>query len=263
MIELNWYICLLIIGAGFLAGFINALAGSGSILTVPLLMFLGLPATVANATNRVMILLSFAVGVSSFRQQKVFSIRDNIWLALPAIIGAIIGAKIAVDINELIMTRIIGGLMVFMLFIIVYKPERWIIENKTAGKSKFSILQYVIMFFVGIYGGFIQIGAGLFILSGLVLSAKMDLVKANAVKMLIVLIYTVFALGVFIYNGQVNFVAGLLLAAGSMAGAFIATRVAVSWGPKFVRVVLIVVVVVAAIKFLGIFDFVKNIIVNL
>lgn len=260
MIELNWGISLLIIGAGFLAGFINALAGSGSIITVPLLMFLGLPATVANATNRVMILFSNIVGVASYRQQKVFRIRDNFWLALPAIVGAIIGAKIAVDINEVIMTRIIGGLMVFLLFIIIYKPQKWLKESESLDqKKKFPVWQFVVMFFVGLYGGFIQIGVGVFILSGLVLTSGFDLIKANAVKLLIILIYTAFALGIFIYNGQVNFMAGILLAIGSMCGSFLATRVAVSWGPRFVRGILIVVVVVAAIKFLGIYDFIRDV----
>ncbi len=256
MIELNWYIILLIIGAGFLAGFINTLAGSGSLITVPLLMFLGLPANVANATNRVMIFLTNIVGVASFRQQKVFKFKDNIWLSVPAIVGAVIGAKIAVDINEQIMTRIIGGLMVFLLFTIIYKPKKWLKEIGQNSESKFSVWQYIVMFFVGLYGGFIQIGVGVFLLSGLVLTAGFDLIKANAVKLFIIMIYTAFALGIFIYNGQVNFVAGLLLAAGSTVGSFIASRVAVGWGVKFVRVVLMIVVIVAAINFLGIYDFV-------
>jgi len=259
MIELNWYITLLIIAAGFIAGFINTLAGSGSLITVPLLMFIGLPANVANATNRVMLIFSTVVGVASFKQQKVFKLKENIWLTVPAIVGAIIGAKIAVNINELIMTRIIGGLMVFLLFTIIYKPQKWLKEVSENTESKFSVWQYIVMFFVGLYGGFIQIGVGVFLLSGLVLTAGFDLIKANAVKLFIIMIYTAFALGIFIYNGQVNFVAGLLLAAGSTVGTFIASRIAVGWGVKFVRIVLMVVVIVAAIKFLGIYDFIKNI----
>lgn len=256
MIDFTWFTTLMILGAGFLAGFINALAGSGSLITVPLLIFLGLPANIANATNRVMILLSNAVGVSSYRQQKVFKLRENFWLALPAIVGAVIGALIAVDINEEIMTRIIGGLMVFLLFTIIYNPKKWLQELESETKPKFKFWQYLVMFFVGLYGGFIQIGVGVLILSGLVLSCGFNIVKANAVKLFIILIYTVFALGIFIYNGQVNFVAGLLLAAGSMIGSFIATRVAVGWGPKFVRIILITVVVVAIVKLLGIYDFI-------
>lgn len=259
MIELTWYIVLMIIGAGFLAGFINTLAGSGSLITVPLLMFLGLPATVANGTNRVMIFFTNIVGVTSFRQQEVFKLKDNIWLTVPAIVGAVIGAKIAVDINEEIMTKIIGGLMVFLLITIIYKPNKWLIE-RSAEKKKFVLWQYIVMFFVGLYGGFIQIGVGVFLLSGLVLSVGYDLVKANAVKLFIIMVYTAFALGIFIYNDQVNFTAGLLLSVGSMVGSFIASRIAVSWGVKFVRIILMIVVIVAAIKFLGIFDYFMSLI---
>lgn len=258
MIDFTWFTVTMIVGAGFLAGFINTLAGSGSIITVPLLMFLGLPATIANGTNRIMILLTNVVGVASFRQQKVFKLRENFWLALPAIAGAIIGALVAVDINEEIMTKIIGGLMVFLLFTIIYNPKKWLKEIEAEAKAKFKFWQYLVMFFVGLYGGFIQIGVGVFILSGLVLSCGFNIVKANAVKLFIILIYTVFALGIFIYNDQVNFVAGLLLAAGSMTGSFIATRVAVEWGPKFVRIILITVVVAAIIKLLGIYNFIIN-----
>jgi uncharacterized membrane protein YfcA len=258
MIEFNGFIISLLVAAGILVGFINTLAGSGSLITIPLLMFLGLPANVANGTNRINVLLTSIVGVSSFRQQKVFKLRENIWLSVPAIVGAVIGAKIAVDINELILTRIIGGLMVFLLFTIIYKPEKWLKEVGKNTESKFNFWQYLILFFVGLYGGFIQIGVGVFILSGLVLTAGFDLVKANALKLFIILVYTVFAFGIFIYNKQVNYVAGFLLGGGSMIGSFIATKVAVSWGPKFVRIVLIAVVLVAAIKFLGIYDFVKN-----
>jgi uncharacterized membrane protein YfcA len=260
MIDFSWYIILFIIGAGFLSGFINALAGSGSLITVPLLMFLGLPANVANGTNRIMILLSNTVGVASFRQQKVFKIKENIKLAIPAIAGAVLGAQIAVNINEQVITRIIGGLMVFLLFTIIYKPNKWLKEPEQNGEKKFNFWQYAVMFFVGIYGGFIQIGVGVFILSGLVMTAGCDLLKANAVKLLIILIYTVFAIGVFVYNNQINFIAGILLSLGSMTGSFVATRVAVGKGVKFVRIILITVVIVAAVKFLGIYDIIKSII---
>lgn len=258
MIHLDTLTVILIILAGFAAGFINTLAGSGSLITVPLLMFLGLPANVANATNRLMVIMTNIVGVVSFRQQKVFKLRDNIWLTVPAIVGAIIGANIAVDLDEVLMTRIIGGLMIFLLGTIIYNPKKWLKEIGQHNESKFNFWQYLVMFFVGIYGGFIQIGVGVFLLSGLVLTAGFDVVKANAVKLFIIMVYTAFALGIFIYHGQVNFLAGILLAVGSGTGSFIATRVAVSWGPKFVRIILIFVVLVAAIKFLGIYDFVKN-----
>lgn len=258
MIELNWYIVLLIVGVGVFVGFINTIAGSGSLITLPLLMFLGLPANVANGTNRINILLTSIVGVSGFHKQGVFKIKDNIWLSLPAVAGAIIGALIAVDINEELLTKIIGVLLILLFFTIIYKPQKWLKRYSETHQVKYNLGQYVFMFFIGLYGGFIQIGTAIFILSGLVLTAGLDLVKANAVKLFVILIYTIFALSIFIYNDQVNFVAGFLLGAGSMMGSFIATRYAKDWGVGFMRIVLIVVVLVAAIKFLGVFDFFMN-----
>jgi uncharacterized membrane protein YfcA len=84
---MEWYLYPLLIITGILAGFINTLAGSGSLITLPLLMFMGLPANIANATNRIGIFLQSAVGAVSFRQNKVFEYKEGIWLALPALIG--------------------------------------------------------------------------------------------------------------------------------------------------------------------------------
>ena len=247
---LEWYHILALIIAGGLCGFINTLAGSGSLITLPLLMFIGLPANVANGTNRVAILLQNVVGVASFKQQKIFTFKEGIWLAIPAVVGSIFGAVWAVNINETTMTRVIGGLLVVMFFIILLKPDAWVKGRAGLINSKPSWWQILIFFAIGIYGGFIQAGVGFFLLSGLVLGAGFEVVKANAIKLLIVLLYTPFALAVFIYNDQVNWKAGLILAIGNMIGALIASRFAVSWGPRVVRIILLVIVFAAAGKLL-------------
>lgn len=251
---MEWYLILALIGVGFVAGFINTLAGSGSLLSLPMLMFLGLPANVANGTNRIAILLQNIVAVGSFKQQKTVNFKDGIWLTIPAIIGSLIGANLAISLNEEIMTKTIGGLLIFMFFIILYKPDKWIKGQAGLIKSKPSLLQIIIFFFIGLYGGFIQAGVGFFLLAGLVLSAGFDLVKANAMKLFIVLIYTPFALIIFMLNKQVDYKAGLILAIGNMFGAFIASRLAVNWGPKFVRYILLAIVFFAALKLVGIID---------
>lgn len=245
---MEWYYIPALIGAGFLCGFINTLAGSGSLISLPLLMFMGLPANVANGTNRIAILLQNVVGVSSFKKQKVFQIKEGIWLAVPAVIGSLIGAALAVNLNESTMTTVIGGLLVFMFFIILLKPDAWIKGQASLVKSKISWWQVIIFFSIGVYGGFIQAGVGFFLLAGLVLGAGFDLVKANAIKLLIVLLYTPFALAIFIFNDQVNWKFGLILAIGNMLGAFVASKFAVSWGPKFVRIILLVIVFGASVK---------------
>jgi uncharacterized membrane protein YfcA len=249
-----WYLYVAIIGAGFVAGFINTLAGSGSLVTLPLLIFLGLPANVANGTNRVAILLQNVVGVSSFHRQKVLDWRGGLLLGLPAIGGAIIGAQIAVNLDEEMMRRTIGALMVVMLVVILIRPNRWLEGHPALQKQRPGWTQGLIFFAIGLYGGFIQAGVGIFLLAGLVLSAGYDLVRANAVKVLIVLCFTAFALAVFVFNGQVVWSVGLILAVGNMLGAWVGARLAVKRGAVFVRWLLIAVVTVSAAKLLGVFE---------
>ena len=252
---MEWYIYIAVVFAGVFAGFINTLAGSGSLVTLPLLMFLGLPANVANGTNRIAILLQNVVGVSAFKKQKKIDFKTDTWLTIPAVIGSLIGAWLAVDLNERMMKAAIGGLLIIMFFIILYKPERWIKGKAGVVSPKPGFLNVIIFFFIGVYGGFIQAGVGFFLLAGLVLGAGLDLVKANAVKILIVLFYTPFALLIFILNDQVNYSWGLILAAGNMTGAWLATHMAVEWGPKFVRYILLVTILGAALKLVGVIDF--------
>ncbi len=255
---MEWYIYFAVIFVGFIAGFINTLAGSGSLLTLPMLMFLGLPANIANGTNRIAILLQNIVGVSTFKKQKVFEFKEGYRLAIPAVLGSVIGAQIAVGFNEELMRKTIGGLLLFMFFIILYKPDKWIKGQVGKIIGKPTILQMVIFFFIGIYGGFIQAGVGFFLLAGLVLGSGVDLIKANALKIFIILIYTIFALTIFMINHQVNYKMGLILAVGNMAGAFIAAKFAVNWGVKFVRYILLIVIIFASVKFLGLFEYISG-----
>lgn len=175
-------------------------------------------------------------------------------MAIPAIIGSVIGAGLAVEINEELMEKTIGGLLVFLFFIVLYKPDAWVKGQAGLIRSKPSLWQIVIFFFIGLYGGFIQAGVGFFLLAGLVLGAGFDLVKANAIKVFIVLLYTPFAISVFIMNEQIDYKIGFILAAGNMIGAFIAANFAVSWGAKFVRYILLGVIIFASLKFLGVYE---------
>ena len=253
-INLDWYIYPGVIIAGFTAGYINTLAGSGSLITLPLLIFLGLPANVANGTNRIAILLQNTVAVSSFHRKRVLNLRQGLILAIPAAIGAVLGAQIAVDLDEHTMRFTIGILMVVMLIAVLIRPRRWL-EGRIGTYNKHpGILQIIMFFAIGVYGGFIQAGVGIFLLAGLVLVANHDLVRANAIKNLIVLCFTLFALIVFVMNDQVQWREGLLLASGNMTGAWVATKMAVKRGAVFVRWLLIAVLVVSAIALLGISD---------
>ncbi|MFP4048029.1 MAG: sulfite exporter TauE/SafE family protein [Bacteroidales bacterium] len=240
------------IGIGILAGFINVFAGGGSLLTLPFLIFLGLPANVANGTNRIALLMQNITATSSFKQLKVFRFKEGIYLTLPAIAGAIPGAFIAASINQEFLEKFIGVLLIIMLIFILVKPEKWIKQSESENK-KITIPQIITFFFIGLYGGFIQAGIGFFLVASLVLIAGADLIKANALKIFIVLIYNSFALAVFFFKGQVNIEFGLIVGIGNMLGAFIATRVAVRYGAKLARIILMIGLVFSALKLLEVF----------
>ena len=250
---MEWYMILALIGTGVAAGFINTTAGGGSMLTIPLLMFIGLPANVANGTNRIAILLQNIIGVQTFRKKKVLDLKVDYKLAIPAIIGSIIGALVAVDMNVELLKKFIAGLMVLMLLIVVLKPDVWVKERAGSTMAKPTVLQYVIFFFIGLYGGFIQMGVGFFLLAGLVLGCGQNLVRANAIKVFVVLVYTVFSLGIFIFHGQVDILAGLILAAGNMFGAWLGANFAVKGGAKYIRYVLIFAIIIVILNLFGVF----------
>ncbi|MDY6802085.1 MAG: sulfite exporter TauE/SafE family protein [Bacteroidota bacterium] len=248
--ELLPYISILV---GFLAGFINVFAGGGSLLTLPLLIFMGLPANVANGTNRIALLMQNVVATGSFKQQKVLKFKQAIFLVIPASIGSIIGAVIAVNVASDVLEKIIGIMLILMFFFILFKPEKWLKTPDEQMMVKPTFMQFVIFFAIGLYGGFIQAGIGFFLIAALVLTVGVDLVKANALKLFIVLIYNTLAFVVFVLNHQVDYKIGLILGIGNMLGAFVATRVAVKKGPQFARYVLLIALVISSLKLLGAF----------
>jgi uncharacterized membrane protein YfcA len=253
---------IILIIAGMLVGFINTLAGGGSIVSLSVLMMMGLPAPIANATNRIGILFQTLTATTSFRQQKVLDLKKAGKLAFPAIIGSLLGAWIAVDINEEILEKAIGVIMLMMLIFIFYKPQKYIYGRADVREKPLTWVHFVIFFFIGLYGGFIHMGVGYFLLAAIVVGAGFDLVKANAIKVFIVLVYTPFAIFVFLGFDQINWPYGLALAAGNFAGAFIASRLAVSKGVDFVKWVIVAVILITAADMFGLYDF-KEITANL
>ncbi|HEX7079888.1 MAG TPA: sulfite exporter TauE/SafE family protein [Gammaproteobacteria bacterium] len=235
---------------GFASGFINTLAGSGSLITLPLLILLGLPANVANGTNRVGIVVQSIVSVATFRRRGALDVVGTVKLVVPAVLGAGVGAALAVDLDEVLLRRTIGVLMLVMLAVVLLRPGRWL-QSHATGREASAWIQVPLFFAIGVYGGFIQAGVGIFLLAGLVLGAGYDLVGGNAVKNLIVLVFTFAALAVFVVNDQVRWGVGALLAGGSAAGAWTAAHLAVARGAPFVRWVLIAILVVSAAALLG------------
>ena len=246
---------IVIILAGILVGFINTLSGGGSVISLSLLILLGLPANIANGTNRISIFFQTLSSVGSFTRQKMFDNLRPVWLAIPATIGSVLGAYLAVDVSERVIEIAMALAMVIMIFFLFYKPDKWLKEKPAMLSKPLVWWQFVIFFAVGFYGGFIQVGVGYFLLMSLVLGVGYDLVKANAVKNLIVFFYAIFALLVFIIDGKVNYLYGLILSVGSIIGALIASYLAVKKGAGFIRAVIVLSVILTILQITGLVNF--------
>ena len=241
---------LLVVGVGIVAGTINVLAGGGSLLTLPTLIFLGLPPTVANGTNRVAVWVQNVTAVAGFRSRGFNAIGYGLFLAGPAILGAIAGALVAVDIDDTVFKQVLAGLMLVMLTLILWNPtERYqaATENLTLKRK---IIAAVAFLFVGFYGGFIQAGVGILIIATLTLVNGLDLVRVNSYKVVINSIYTLVALLIFALHGDVNWLVGLSLAIGMGIGGWLGSVLAVEKGEPFIKAILVIAVTAMAIKLL-------------
>ena len=254
----DFYVYPLAILAGILAGIVNTLAGSGSLITLPMLVFLGLPSNVANATNRVGVVMQNIVGVTTFHRSGKLNLSNSHWLILAAIPGALAGAWAASTLGEAQMDMIIGVIMVVMLFVILFEPEKWLRQQSAVQEGRPSI--WILLLFVGIgfYGGFIQASVGILILASLVLGLNYSLAHANAIKLMLVLIITFAAMLVFINGNMIEWGPGLLMAVGQSIGAWLAARFATTNknAAVWTRRLLIAVVVIAIFQFFGILDWI-------
>jgi uncharacterized membrane protein YfcA len=240
------YIFLVIVG--FVAGGINILAGGGSLLTLPILIFLGLPPNVANGTNRIAIIIQNIFAVKGFQSKGVTAFPYSIYLAISALFGSLIGASLAVDIKGETFNKILGIVMVLLVVYMILQrksSEKQVIERLT---GKYFWLGIIAFFFVGIYGGFIQAGVGFIMLLFLSSINHYSLVKSNAIKVFVALIYSIAAVLVFAFNDAIDWKYGLVLSIGNATGGWIMSRWSVKRGDGFIKKVLILMILVMAIK---------------
>ena len=237
----------ILLAVGLASGFINTLAGGGSLLTLPALIFLGLPGTVANGTNRIALLIQNAGAIAGFRQQKVFPLRASLLASIPYMAGTVLGALLAVDIPDHQFKPILAAVIVGVMIVIVIDPSKRVRAPQGPLSLRRKIVISIGFFVIGIYGGFIQAGAGLVIIT-LMLLAGFDLIQTNAVKIMVVAASTCIALAIFIAHGQVNFLYGVILGVGSATGGWAATFVAVKKGHAWIRGFVLVMVVIFAAK---------------
>ncbi|MGQ1784140.1 MULTISPECIES: sulfite exporter TauE/SafE family protein [unclassified Saccharicrinis] len=237
----------LLVLAGLAAGFINVIAGGGSLITLPLMIFLGVPSVVANASNRVALLAQNIVSVSNFKKNKVISGSYPVYLGVSALLGAVIGAFIAVDIPEKLLNRILSIVMVVVAGLILTSPKFKVGQEEKMG-YKNRLIGVITFFFIGIYGGFLHAGIGFIMILSLVKINRFSLLKTNAIKVTVALIYTVSALAVFIWQDVVDWKVGLVVAIGSSTGGWLGSHFSIKKGDVWIKRFLLVAIVIMAVK---------------
>jgi uncharacterized membrane protein YfcA len=240
---------LLLLGAGAVAGALNAIAGGGSLLTLPILIFVGLPATVANATNRIALFVGGIGATHSFAKRGLIPID---WLRLclpPSVVGVVLGVWAATRIGDVALERLLAVILLASAALIYWQPLGPAVGHEpppAAGtwKRRWLLLAF---FGLGAYAGFIQAGVG-FLFTALLVGQGLDLIRANGVKAALILAYAAVGIVLFAFAGLLDWVAGLTLAAGQFFGSKAGVRLQVLKGQAWVRLVVVVAIVAFALE---------------
>lgn len=232
---------------GAIAGGMNTLAGFGSIITLSILMeLMGLPANVANGTNRMSIVFASALGAHTFYKNGKLDLVKGKWYFIFMLIGALLGIYLALIVSNEQFKFIFKILIIFLFFILLLNPKKLLREVSEDYQMSLWISAPV-FFTLGVYGGFIQMGTGIFYLVAIVLLAKYTMIEGNALKLFSVTSYTIIALFIFWVNGLVDWKAGIAITIGQIIGTWTVANFASKYEKANLvayRVLLIIVVFV-------------------
>ena len=246
-VEIWQYIALLLVG--IVVGFVNVMAGGGSLLTIPIMLFMGVPGPVANGTNRIAIIAQMATAVIAFFKKGYSDFKLSLTLALAALPSAVVGAYAGTQLEGVWFNRLVAVIMLVVMLVMAVKKE-----NKTAIQAPPEkprlLLAHLLMFLIGFYGGFIQIGIGLLFMPVLNKTLGLDLIRVNMHKTFIISVYTTAALIVFAWQVEIFWILGLSLAIGTSIGAWLSAHVQVSKGERVIKIVLNIVLALIIIRLL-------------
>ena len=235
---------LLLLGAGAVAGLLNSVAGGGSLLTLPMLIFVGLPATVANATNRIALFIGGIGATHSFAKRKLIPTDWLVFGLPPSCVGVVFGVWGATRIGDVAFERVLTVILLAAAAFVVWRPlplDGGEAHLPPAGSAKRRWLALA-FFGLGAYSGFVQAGVG-FLFTGLLAAQGLDLVRANGVKAALILAYAALGIVLFSFTGLLDWAAGLTLSVGQFFGSKAGVRLQVLRGQEWVRMVFILAVV--------------------
>ncbi|WP_054711817.1 sulfite exporter TauE/SafE family protein [Bacillus sp. JCM 19041] len=238
---------ILLLAVGFIAGIINTVSAGGSLLTLPVLLFLGLPSAEANGTNRVAIVVQSVTSVVSFARKGQLKIKKNLSLLIASTVGAVFGALSAISISDDVFMIILAMTMIVTLGFIIWNPLKAITKPGRISPTKYAVgtASFVL---IGFYSGFIQVGVGFYIMILAILLYKRSFIEATLIKILVVGLSVLISLCIFAVNGHVLWGHGIILATGTAIGALLGSKLVLSSQTKWIQLILIATVILLAAR---------------
>jgi len=234
---------LLLILAGFLGGLLNTVASSGTAVTLPAMIFIGLSPQVANATNRVALLVGFIMATYKYHKAGLVDWKRGMQLAPMIIIGTIVGTLFVGKLNDTQVKQMLVFALLVSISLIILKPNTFKDTNSSLGIKPINLGIIITTFLIGIWGGLIVLDIGTFMLIAFSLQQGMNLQQANVQKAIQMLFVAGVSLIIFQSNSKVDWQAALFLSVGSVAGSYIGTKFTINpelkkWIYRFLLIII-------------------------
>lgn len=229
--------------AGAVCGFLNTLASSGSAVTLPVLMFMGLSPVMANATNRIPVVMGALIAGVTFMRAGVIEPDKAVRILIPTCIGCLLGAYIATQI-EASQLKLMIAIAVLIALVLLFAGLKKAIMQDLEHEPRYRWQEFAMLLFVGSWLGFIVIDGATYLLLVLVLGLRLTFVQANAYKNLALAVTSAMAVTLFALDGHIDWTLGLLMGLGSIAGAFLGARLAMHQLAKIWAFRLLVTIIV-------------------
>ena len=236
--------------AGLAAGFLNVMAGGGSLLTVPVMVFLGLPGPVANGTNRIAILVQNITAILTFFQKGHSDFRLSLTLSLCSLPGAIAGAYLGTQLEGIWFNRTLAVIMLGVMLVMTFDKNNSTDKDVVTAEPGNIVLGHVLMVLAGVYGGFIQVGVGFVLMAILHKVMRLNLVVVIMHKVFITMSFSTVSLLVFASQVEIRWLLGACLAVTYSIGAWLGVHLTIRGGERIIKIVLNAVLTLFIIKLL-------------
>jgi uncharacterized protein len=243
---------LLILAAGFGAGFVNAVAGGGTLLTFPALLYSGMSSIAANATSTVAIWPGSVTSSWAYRRQ----LRDYrgrvLWFALPSLLGGLAGAYLLLHTGEKTFRAVVPYLILMACGLLMANEPigRWVASRAETHPRKHAVALWLCQFAIAVYGGYFGAGIGIMMLAAMAIFLPEDLQAANGIKNFLAVLINGIAAIYFVVVGAANLKVAAIVIGAAIIGGFVGAHTAQRLSPRWLRAAVVAFGICIAIELL-------------